>query len=121
MVVAPYHRGTADPRATGYAEEVASDAFDKLNVIKKAPFKTYLKRKLGEWYRAAPKGPATARRAPDDDDEPPAPSAGAAVEAEDGAGTSAIPYGMPGLVNVFRPDFACKTAGILVIYDIMHS
>ena len=48
----------------------------------------------GEWYRAAPKRPATARRAPDDDDEPPAPSAGAAVEAEDGAGTSAIPYGM---------------------------
>lgn len=48
----------------------------------------------GEWYRAAPKRPATARRAPDDNDEPPAPSAGAAVEAKDGAGTSAIPYGM---------------------------
>jgi hypothetical protein len=33
-------------------------------------------------------------------------------------------FGYPvwnGLVNVFRPDFACETAGILVIYDIMHS
>jgi len=95
VVVAPYHRGTADPRASGYAEEVAADAFEKLDAIKRAPFKNYLKRKLGEWYRAAPKRPATARRAPDDDDdEPPAQSAGAAVEAEDGAGTSAIAYGM---------------------------
>ena len=38
VAVSPYFRGTADPRASGYAEEVATDAFDKLNVIKKAPF-----------------------------------------------------------------------------------
>ena len=83
MVVTPYHRGTADPRASGYAEEVALSRRVRVDDSTS-----------GEWYRAAPKRPATARRAPDDNDEPPAPSAGAAVESEDGAGTSAIPYGM---------------------------
>ena len=28
MVVTPDHRGTADPRASGYAEEVAADVFE---------------------------------------------------------------------------------------------
>ena len=28
VVVTPYHRGTADPRASGYAEEVAADVFE---------------------------------------------------------------------------------------------
>ena len=90
VVVAPYHRGTADPRASGYAEEVAVDAFDKLNAVSKKDFMPYMKRKLGEWYRAAPKGPETARKATEDDPERLAPSAGAADEPEDGASTSAF-------------------------------
>ena len=28
VVVTPYHRGTADPSASGYAEEVAADVFE---------------------------------------------------------------------------------------------
>ena len=87
---------TLVPQATPRRSQptCSSRRFDKLNAVKISEYMAFLKRKLGEWYRAAPKGPATARRAPDDDDEPPAPSAGAVVEAEDGASTSAIPYGM---------------------------
>ena len=49
MAVAPYHRGTADPRAilVGLAEEVAADAFDKLNSVKKAEYMAFLKRNDG--------------------------------------------------------------------------
>ena len=90
VVVAPYHRGTADLRASGYAEEVAVDAFGKLNAVSKKDFMPYMKRKLGEWYRAAPKGPETARKATEDDPERLVPSAGAADEPEDGASTSAF-------------------------------
>ena len=90
VVVAPYHRGTADPRASGYAEEVALEAFAKLNAVLKKDFMPYMKRKLGEWYRAAPKGPETARQATEDDPERLAPSAGAADEPADGASTSAF-------------------------------
>ena len=92
MVVAPYHSCTADPRASGYAEEVAVDAFGKLNAVSKKDFMPYMKRKLGDWYRAAPKGPETARKATEDDPERLAPSAGAAGEPEDGANTSAFSY-----------------------------
>jgi hypothetical protein len=33
--VAPYRRGTDDPRAAVFSEEVAGKAFDKLNAVKK--------------------------------------------------------------------------------------
>ena len=100
VVVTPYHRGTADPRASGYAEEVAADVFE--STVRQAQrgqeigihglLEAQARRMVPGGGAAAPKRPATARRAPDDDDEPLAPGAGAAGAPEDGASTSAISY-----------------------------
>jgi hypothetical protein len=93
VAVAPYHRGTADPRAIGYAEDVAADAFDKLNAVKKSDYMAFLKRRLGEWYRGAPKGlgPAPARREPVDE---PAPSEGAPDAEVDGVSRSEFTFAL---------------------------
>ena len=91
MAVAPYLRGTADPRAQGFAENVAAEAFDRLNAVKKADYMDFLKRKLGEWYRAAPKGlrPAPAPEV----DEPDLPRAGGdGAQAEDGVSTATFTF-----------------------------
>ena len=53
VAVAPYARGTADPRATGLAKAVADAVFNQLNKARKKDYMDFLKRKLGEWYRAA--------------------------------------------------------------------
>ena len=79
-----------DHRIIGSQPTRSSRRFDKLNAVKKSPYMAFMKRKLGEWYRAAPKGPAPARREPDDESERLAPSAGAAGAPEDGASTSAF-------------------------------
>ena len=96
VVVPPYNRGTADPRASGFAEEVAADAFDKLNAVKKSDYMAFLKRKLREWYRAAPKGPGPgpARREPDDESDQPAPKAGAVGTPEDGVSSSTFTFAL---------------------------
>ena len=39
----------------GVAEQAATEAFNNLNKLKNEPYMAYLKRKLGEWYREAPK------------------------------------------------------------------
>ena len=43
MAVAPYARGTADPRATGLAEGVADAVFDQLNKARKKDYMELLK------------------------------------------------------------------------------
>ena len=91
VAVAPYLRGTADPSAQGFAEAVAAEAFDRLNAVKKAQYMDFLKRKLGEWYRAAPKGlrPAPAPEV----DEPDLPRAGGdGAQAEDGVSTATFTF-----------------------------
>ena len=124
MVVTPYHRGTADPRASGYAEEVAADVFE--STVRQAQ----RGQEIGihglleaQAWRMVQGGAKTAGNR--------AEGAGRqrrATGAECGRGSRVRGwcrhFGYPvwnGLVNVFRPDFACETAGILVIYDIMHS
>jgi len=123
VVVTPYHssRGTAEsaptlvPQATPRRSQprCSSRRFDKLNAVKKSEYMAFLKRKLGEWYRAAPKRPALPGNR--------AEGAGRrrrATGAECGRGRSARGWCQHfgflvcnQLVNVFRPDFACQTAG----------
>ena len=46
VAVAPYARGTADPRATGLAEGVADAVFDQLNKERRKDYMDFLKRKV---------------------------------------------------------------------------
>ena len=79
------------PSAQGFAEAVAAEAFDRLNAVKKADYMDFLKRKLGEWYRAAPKGlrPAPAPEV-DESDLPRAGGDGA--QAENGVSTATFTF-----------------------------
>ena len=43
--------GTADPRATGFAEEGSAAAFVRLNAFKNGEHMAYVKRTLGKWER----------------------------------------------------------------------
>jgi hypothetical protein len=91
VAVSPYRRGTADPRATGFAEEVAAARFGKLNPFKNSEHMAYLKRKLGERCHEAPNGAIPAARTGDEEDKGglPDPSAVTAnAFAADGAGDS---------------------------------
>ena len=97
MALAPYFRGTADPRAAGLAEGVAAGAFDKLNKAKKKDYMDFMKRKLGEWYRAAPQGvrQGTAKVEEDGAEEPgPGPSAAGPAEAADGESSAEYMFPM---------------------------
>jgi hypothetical protein len=75
VAVSPYKDGTFDDRATGVAEHAYTQAFNNLNKIKNEPYMIYLKRKLGEWYREAPK-PLRREPVADEEEEP---GAGAAA------------------------------------------
>lgn len=94
VAVSPYFRGTADPRAAGFAEEVAVQTFDRLNKVTKKDYMDFLQRKLGEWYRGAPKAavPKTAVRTEHDD---PAPQAsGGSEEVPDGVSSEEVALAM---------------------------
>ena len=83
--VSPYMGGPFDPRVKGIVEQAATQAFNNLNRLKNEPYMAYLKRKLGEWYREAPKPERQQPEADDEEDEP-APGDDPAAEAEDGEG-----------------------------------
>jgi hypothetical protein len=53
---------TYNPRATGFAEEVAAAMFDKLNAFKNSEHIAYMKDKLGEWHSKAANGASPAAR-----------------------------------------------------------
>jgi hypothetical protein len=53
-------RGTADPRAAGFAKEIAAASFEKLKTFKNSEHMAYLKRKLGDYYSEAPNGASPA-------------------------------------------------------------
>lgn len=55
VAVSPYKDGPFDSRAHGVAEHAYSEALAELNKHKTEDFQKYLKRKLGDWYREAPK------------------------------------------------------------------
>ena len=68
VAVSPYQDGPFDSRAKGVAEHTSAEAFNLLNKLNNEPYMAYLKRKLGEWYREAPK-PERKQPVPDDKEE----------------------------------------------------
>ena len=73
--------GPFDSHAKGVAvltEDVAAAALSDLNQLANELYMAYLKRKLGEWYREAPR---PARKQPAVDADEPAPAAGDQEEA----------------------------------------
>jgi hypothetical protein len=78
LAVSPYVNGPFDSRAKGVAEAVAAAALSDLNQLANEPYMAYLKRKLGGWYREAPR---PARKQPAVDADEPAPAAGDQEEA----------------------------------------
>ena len=78
LAVSLYVNGPFDSRAKGVAEAVAAAALSDLNQLANEPYMAYLKRKLGEWYREAPR---PARKQPAVDADEPAPAAGDQEEA----------------------------------------
>ena len=95
VAVPPYARCTADPRATGLAEGVADAVFDQLNKARKKDYMNFLKRKLGEWYRAALQGVLSQGPVWREEEGPeePVPSAAGTAGTEDGESTA--DYGLP--------------------------
>jgi len=55
LVTAPYAARSGDRRVNGLAEAHADAVYKFLNLVTDEAFTSYLKRKLGEWYAAAPK------------------------------------------------------------------
>ena len=114
MVVTPYHRGTADPRASGYAEEVAADVFE--STVRQAQ----RGQEIGihglleaQARRMVPGGAKTAGNRAEGAEQ-----RRRATGAECGRGRSARGWCQHfgflvcnQLVNVFRPDYACENAG----------
>ena len=81
LAVSPYVNGPFDSHAQGVAvlaEAVAAAALSDLNQLVNEPYMAYLKHKLREWYRKAPR-PASKQPAVDADE--PAPAAGDQEEA----------------------------------------
>ena len=78
LAVSPYVNCPFDSRAKGVAEAVAAAALSDLNQLANEPYMAYLKRKLGGWYREAPR---PARKQPAVDADEPAPAAGDQEEA----------------------------------------
>ena len=54
LVTAPYAARSGDRRADGFAGAHADAVYKFLNLVPDEAFTAYLKRKLGEWYAAAP-------------------------------------------------------------------
>jgi hypothetical protein len=74
--VSPYMNGPFDSHAKGVAvltEAVAAAALSDLNQLANELYLAYLKRKLGEWYRKAPR---PAHKQPEVVADEPAPAAG---------------------------------------------
>ena len=69
VAVSPYQDGPFDSRAKGVAEHTSAEAFNLLNKLNNEPYMAYLKRKLGEWYREAPK-PERKQPVPDEEEDP---------------------------------------------------
>ena len=81
LAVSPYVNGPFDSHAKGVAvlaEAVATAALSDLNQLANELYMAYLKRKLGEWYREAPR---PAHKQPAVDADEPAPAAGDQEEA----------------------------------------
>ena len=81
LAVSRYVNGPFDSHAKGVAvlaEAVAAAALSDLNQLANEPYMAYLKRKLGGWYREAPR---PARKQPAVDADEPAPAAGDQEEA----------------------------------------
>jgi hypothetical protein len=70
--VSPYVNGSFDSHAKGVAEAVAGAALSDLNQLANESYMAYLMRKLGEWYREAPR---LARKQPAVDEDEQAPAA----------------------------------------------
>ena len=105
MVVTPYHRGTADPCASGYAEEVAADVFEStvrqaqrgqeigIHGLLEGEVEAQARRMVQGGAKTAgnsAEGAGRQRRATGAECWRGSKGRGY----EDGAGTSAIPYGM---------------------------
>lgn len=54
-IVAPYSGGASDKRAGGLAEEHAEASMKDTQPLSREAYVDYLARKLGDWYRDAPK------------------------------------------------------------------
>ena len=54
LVTAPYAIGASDRRANALAEAHADTVLKYLNLVSDTDFTAFLKRKLEEWYAAAP-------------------------------------------------------------------
>ena len=75
LAVSPYASGAFDPRAKGVAEAAAMEALTALNKHTNEAYMSYLKRKLGDWYREAPR-PERKQAGADEPEELPAPAEG---------------------------------------------
>jgi hypothetical protein len=80
LAVSHYVNGPFNSRAKGVAEAVAAAALSDLSQLANEPYMAYLKRKLGEWYRKAPR---PAHKQPAVDADEPAPAADDQEEATD--------------------------------------
>ena len=76
--MSPYKHGQYNSRAKSVAEHASAEVMKNLNKLKNEPYMAYLKRKLGGWYREAPR---PARKQPAVDADEPAPAAGDQEEA----------------------------------------
>jgi hypothetical protein len=94
LAVSPYANGFCYSRAKGVAEAAATEAFKILNLRTNEAYMHYLKRKLGEWYREAPRPVRRQPPVPDEDepaqadDTEEAPDIEEAVGGGDGGGIS---------------------------------
>ena len=80
LAVSPFANGYFDSRAKGVAELAAAEGLKNLNELSNERYMQYLKRKLGEWYREAPR---PARKQPVLDEDEPEAEAGDTEEAPD--------------------------------------
>ena len=71
LVTAPYAIGASDTRAAGLAEAHADAVLKYLNLVSDTDFTAFLKRKLVEWYAAAPKNDCRAAPGEEADEEAP--------------------------------------------------
>ena len=71
LVTAPYAIGAGDTRVAGLAEAHADAVLKYLNLVSDTDFTAFLKRKLVEWYAAAPKNDRRAAPGEEADEEAP--------------------------------------------------
>ncbi len=109
LAVSPYVNGPFDSRAKDFAEA----AFSDLNQLANEPNMAYLKRKLGEWCREAPR-PACKQTAVDADQ--PAPAARRSHPRRHWQSRQTLPLvettavGLYLISKAFRPEFEARGA-----------